>query len=130
MVNFWISIVLPSNTITYCLLSRKVKLSVQILMTLDNQSPSSSPEMSLLLLRYIKFFENFENCPMNFLHFQIFVTIHLFLPNLLITFASDCIIPYRISQNSFGFGVVIFFHFAFKVFKSIRVFPNFVYNVC
>ena len=49
----------------YCLLMlspskfaipRKVKLSVQILMTLDNWSLSSLPEMSLLFLRFINVF--------------------------------------------------------------------------
>ena len=59
---------------------------------------------------------SFENCPMNFLHFQVFVTITLFLPNPLITFASDWLQV----KTVLVLGLLYIFILVFSFLKALR----------
>ena len=104
---------------------RKVRLSVQILMTLDNWSLNSLPEYSLLFLKFIRLFVTSQmgNAPLITAPGRFELSGLYYDPE-----HSFILAKYWISQSS---SVdFICFHFGFEFFKSIRVSPNFICNIC
>ena len=97
--------------------SRKVRLSMQILMTLDNWNLNYLPKISLLFLWFIRLFVTSQMVNV-FLDFQVHVailSIHSLLPNLFIAFFHELD---RTVQEFF-----MCFHFNFEFFESILVLP-------
>ena len=114
---------------------KKVTFSVQVLMTLDNWSFSSLPEMFLLFLRFIRSFvsSQMENAPLRTSLWLFALSGPYYNPDHLLVLAKSFYYTcFPVSQNSSGAFSMFLFSFGFskEFFKSVRILKNVIRNIC